>query len=123
MMLALTLYRGTAAWKHARPITTSGHTSPPVYSRCLSHYTGSHASVRVHNSHLLQHSDQWEHPHYDTSTLRRRSDIIPEYRPSNGHTPLTHVDRTLLATSTKKTHPANQDWRVQQLCRAFAGNG
>ena len=33
-----------------------------IHSRCFSHYRGSHASVRVRNSHLLQHSDQWEQP-------------------------------------------------------------
>ena len=62
MMVALSLYRETAAGKHARPITAYGHTTRPIHSRCFSHHRSSHAGVRVRNSLLLQHSDQWEHP-------------------------------------------------------------
>ena len=121
-MLTLSLYRGTAAGKHARPITTYGHTSRPVH-RCFNHHRGSHAGVRVCNSPLPQYSGQWKHSHHGTGTLQRRSGVIPKYCPSNGHTPFTRVDRTLLATSTKKTHPANQGWIVHRFCRAAAGKG
>ena len=58
---SFSLYRGTATWKHARPIAISSHTSQTVHNRCFSHYRGNQR-VCVSNSHLLQQGNQWEHP-------------------------------------------------------------